>query len=174
MAGIPMNHSFRDSAEELMHHDRLVILWNTIKSLLNDVASKRIHTQAQCVASDRIRDGDNLVRCSMLEATLNKEVAKAVYHQGVCLANNSLDDVKLLLRCAHFELLLQENGCLLIIVANNFVHNVFPVAGDILVEEASIIEWFKGRNVGLHRASTSALEEELAHIPSRVSIVLTQ
>lgn len=169
VAGIPMNNRLWDSAEKFMHHNSFVILRNTIKRLLNDVTTKRIHTQAEGVASDRIRDSDNLIRCSVLEASLNKEVSKAVDHQRVRLADNGLDDVKLLLRCADFELLLQENGCLLIIVAYNLVHNVFPVTRDILVEEASIIEWFKRRNVGLYGASTSALEEGLAHIPSCTS-----
>lgn len=156
-----------------MHHDSLLILRDTIERLLDDVASKRIHAQVEGVASDRTRDGDNLIGCSMLEATLDEEVSKAIYHQGVCLADNCLDDIKLLVGCAHFQLLLQENGCLLIVVAYNLVHDVFPIAGDILVEKASVIEWFKGRNICLHGAATNALEEVFSTYPVPF-IVLTR
>lgn len=165
MAGIAVNHRFWDSAEEFVYHDSLLILRDTIKRLLDDVASKRVHAQVEGVTSDRTRDGNDLIGCSMLEATLDEEVSKAIYHQRVCLADDCLDDIKLLVGCADFQLLLQENGCLLIVVAYNLVHDVFPIAGDIFVEKASIIERFKGRNIRLHGAATNALEELFSTYP---------
>jgi len=64
----------------------------------------------------------------MLKTALNEKVAESVYHQRIRLADNCLDNVVFLFSRTHFELLLQENGRLLIVVANYLVHNVFPVA----------------------------------------------
>ena len=75
-----------------------------------------------------------------LEAALNKEVAKAVDHEWVGLSNNRLNNLVLLLNSAHFELLLQENRSLLVIVANDFVNNIFPVASHGAIEETTVIE----------------------------------
>ena len=76
----------------------------------------------------------------MLEATLHEEISEAVDHQRISLGNNSFNDLVLLLRCANFELLLQEDGGLLVIVANDLVDDIFPVAGHATIEEATIVE----------------------------------
>lgn len=76
----------------------------------------------------------------MLEATLHEEVSEAVDHQGISLSDNSFNDLVLLLHCANFELLLQEDRGLLIIVANNLVDYVLPVASHATIKEATVIE----------------------------------
>jgi hypothetical protein len=91
----------------------------------------------------------------VLEATLNEEIAKAIDHERICLIDDSFDDLELLLGSPNFQLLLQEDAGLLVIVANDLVDDVFPIAGNRLVQEATIVHWLKGSHVGLsiHAAS---------------------
>ena len=81
----------------------------------------------------------------MLEATLNQKIAKAINHERIGLSNNGFDDIILLLCSTNFELLLEENRSLLVIIANNLVDNVLPVAVDSAVKEAAIVERLRGR-----------------------------
>lgn len=81
----------------------------------------------------------------MLEASLDQEVAEAIDHQGIGLCDNSFNDFILLLRCADLELLLKEDRSLLIIVADNLVNDVFPVAVNGTVKETTVVERFGGR-----------------------------
>ena len=83
----------------------------------------------------------------MLKAALHEEVAEAVDHQRIRLCNDGLYDLILLLRRADLELLLQEDGGLLIIVADDLVDNVFPVTAHVAVEQATIVHRFDGRNI---------------------------
>jgi hypothetical protein len=86
----------------------------------------------------------------VLEATLYKEIAKAVDHQGVRLADDSLNNFELLLSGADLEFLLfismiqmhcqeslthllQEDGRLLIIVADDLVDNILPVTVHVAI-----------------------------------------
>jgi hypothetical protein len=47
------------------------------------------------------------------------------------LLDYGLYNLILLIRSADLELLLQEDGCLLVIVANNLVNNILPIAIDV-------------------------------------------
>lgn len=125
-----------------MNHDSFMLLGNTVKGLLDNVAPKGVHAQVEGISSYRIGNCDHLLRSAVFEATLNKEIAKSVDHEWVSLTNDGLDDVVLLLCRPNLEFLLKEDRRLLVIVANNFVHNVFPVARDILVKKAPVIERF--------------------------------
>ena len=69
----------------------------------------------------------------MLKAALNQEVAKTVNHQGVGLSDDSLDYFVFLFRSADFQLLLEEDGGLLVVVTDNLVDDILPVAVDIPV-----------------------------------------
>src|SRR5690606_493482 len=81
---------------------------------------------------------------------LHQKVAKAIDHQRIGLGNNGLYDVVLLLRRPDLEFLLQEYGCLLIIIADDLVDDVLPVASDITVEQAAVVERLcRRRHVGL-------------------------
>src|ERR1700692_1567555 len=102
-----------------MNHDGLIVLWNRVKCLLDDVTAKCIHGKVQGVASDGFSNLDDLFRSAMLKAALNQEVTEAIYHQRICLSNDGFNNVVLLLCGANLELLLKEDRCLLIIVANN-------------------------------------------------------
>lgn len=133
MTCIAVDHCLWDSAEKLIDHDSFMLFGNTVKGLLNNMTSKGVHAQVEGVASYRISDCDNLVGSTMLKTPLNEEVAESIYHERIGLADNGLDDVVLLLSRPNLELLLEKDGRLLVVVANDFVHNVFPVARDILV-----------------------------------------
>src|SRR5947207_9110389 len=45
MAGVAMNNGLWDATKQLMDHHSLLFLRNTIKSLLNHMAAKRIHAE---------------------------------------------------------------------------------------------------------------------------------
>lgn len=109
MASISVNHGLGNPAQQLVNHDALMLLGNTVKCLLDHVAAKWVHAEAQSIASNRIGDGDNLIGRSVLEAALNQEVSEAVDHEGVSLVCNGLDNIVLLLSSANLELLLQED-----------------------------------------------------------------
>ena len=81
-----------------------------------------------------------LVWSTVLKAALNKEVAKAVDHERVGLSDNSLHDLVLLLGGADLELLLKEDRCLLVIVADDLVDDILPVAIDVAVQQSAIVE----------------------------------
>jgi hypothetical protein len=77
---------------------------------------------------------------AVFKAALDEEIAKPIYHERICLTSNGLDDIEFLFSCADFELLLKEDGCLLVITANDLVNDVFPIARDVLIEETSVIQ----------------------------------
>lgn len=134
MAGIAMNHSFGNSPKQLVNHDCFVILGDRIKCLLHNMTAKRIHGEIQSVAAYGLGNFNDLVRSAMLKTTLNEKISKSINHKRVCLGNNGFDDFEFLLRCAHFELLLQENGSLLVVIADNLVNDVLLVAVDVAIE----------------------------------------
>lgn len=76
----------------------------------------------------------------MLEAALDQKITKAIDHEGVCLSNNGLDNFVLLLRSSDFELLLEEDRSLLVVVADNLVDDVLPVAIDVTIQETTIVQ----------------------------------
>jgi hypothetical protein len=92
------------------------------------------------MATDCLGNLDHLFRRPMFKAALNEEIAESVHHQGVCLGHNGLDDLVLLLWSSDLQLLLQENRCLLIIVANDLVDDVLPVAIDVSVKKTTVVE----------------------------------
>jgi hypothetical protein len=145
MAGIAMDDSLGNPAEQLVHHDSLVLLRDRIECLLNDVAAKRIHGEVERVAANRLGNLDDLLRSTVLKASLDQEVAKPVDHERIGLGYDCLDNVVLLLRGPDLELLLQEYGRLLVIVADNLVDDVLPVACDIAVKEPAVVERLRRR-----------------------------
>ena len=149
MACIAVNDRLRDTAQQLMDHDSFVVFGYGVEGFLDDMAAKCIHAEAQCITTDGIGNGNHLLWCSMLEATLYEEVAKTIDHQRVSLGDNSLDDLILLLDRANFELLLQEDGSLLVVVADDLVDDVFPVTCDTSVKQATVVQWFHWRYIGL-------------------------
>lgn len=157
MAGVAVNNRLRDTAKQLMDHNRLIVLGNRVKGLLNDVAAECIHGKIQCVASNSFSNLDDLLWSTMLEATLDKEVAKAVNHQRVGLGHNGLDNIILLLSCPNLEFLLKKDGRLLVIVANNLIDNVFPVAVDGAVKKTAIVQRLSGWEKGLTLHSNCVL-----------------
>ena len=155
MTSVSMNNSLRNATKKLMNHDSLVVFRNRIKCLLNDMATESIHGEVQSVASNGFSNLDDLFRSSMLEATLNQEVSEAIDHQWIGLSDDRLNNVILLLGCTNLELLLQEDGGLLIIVANDLVDNVLPVAIDGAVKKTAIVERLSGWQIGLAFGSNS-------------------
>jgi len=129
-----MDDSLWDASEKLVNHDGFAIFWHHVESLLYDMAAKGIHTELQGVASDGISNGDDLLRCAMFKATLDKEVAEAIDHELVSLGDDCFNELKLLLWRGHLQLLLQEDGCLLVVAAHNLVDNVLPVAAHAAVK----------------------------------------
>jgi len=140
VAGVAMNDCLWDATKKLVNHDGFVVLGDRIKSLLNDMAAKCIHGKIQCVSSDGLSDLDDLFRSSVLEATLNQEVSETIHHQWIGLGNNGLNNVVLLFSCADLKLLLKEDGSLLIVVADNLVNNVLPVAVNSAVKQTTVVE----------------------------------
>lgn len=147
MACITVDDSVRDASKQLTNHVSLVILRDRVKGLLDDVTAEGIHAEGKHIAVDGVGDGNDLLRCAMLEAALNEEVTETVNHERIRLVNDGADNLELLLSSADLELLLQEDGGLLIVAANNFVHDVLPVAGDSLVKQATVIHGFKRSNI---------------------------
>lgn len=117
------------------------------------MAAECIHGKVQSVTSNGFCNLNNLVGCSMLKASLNQKVSKAVDHQGIGLRNNCFDNIVLLLCGANLELLLEEDRCLLIIVAYNLVDNIFPVTIDSSIKETTVVERFGSGQVSLSLSS---------------------
>lgn len=140
MTCIAVDHSLRDPSQKLVDHDRLVLLWNGVECLLNDVAAEGVHRKAEGIASDGLRNFDDLLRRAMLKAALDEEVPETIDHQRIGLRDDCFNNVILLLGRANLELLLEEDGCLLVVVADNLVDNVLPVAVHIAVKEATVVE----------------------------------
>jgi hypothetical protein len=162
VTSIAVDHSIRNATEQLADHVSFVVLWNRVESLLNNMTAECIHAEGQDVAMYGISDGDDLLRCAMLKATLNEEVAEAVYHKRICLINDGGDNLELLLRSSSLQFLLQENGGLLIVAADNLVHNVLPIAGDSLVKEATVVHGLEWSNVARARDWTGHILEKLS------------
>ena len=147
VTSISVNHGLGDASQEFMDHNCFVVLWHRVKSLLHNVTAERVHREIQGVSSNSLGNLDDLLWCAMFKAALNEKVAKPVHHQGVGLGHDCFDNLVLLLGCADFELLLKENRCLLIIIANDLVHNVLPVTIDIAIQESSIVQWLSRRQI---------------------------
>ncbi|KAF1733016.1 hypothetical protein CRV24_006912 [Beauveria bassiana] len=71
MACISMNDSLGDSAKQLMNHDCFVVLRDRIKSLLHNMAPKRVHGKTESVATYGFGNFDDLLWGAMLKTTLN-------------------------------------------------------------------------------------------------------
>lgn len=92
-----------------MDHNTLMLLGHTVKCLLDHMAAKWVHTEAQCIPLYRVSNRNNLLGGSVLKAALNQEIAETVDHEGVSLMCNGLDNVVFLFSGPNFEFLLQEN-----------------------------------------------------------------
>lgn len=104
------------------------------------MAAKRIHRQAEGVSTNGLSNLDDLLGSSVLEATLNQKVSEAVDHQRMGLKDNGIHNLILLVGRTDLKLLLEKDGGLLIVVANNLVNNVLPVAVDIAIEQAAVVQ----------------------------------
>lgn len=144
VASIAVNDSLRDTAKKLVHEERLPFLRNRVEGFLDDMATKWIHRKVEGVPTDGLRNLDDLVGKTMLEASLDQEIAEPIDHERESLGHDGLNNVVLLLWGADLKLLLQENGGLLIIVANNLVDNVLPVASNVTIQETTVVERFGG------------------------------
>ncbi len=149
VTGVPVDDRLRDPSEQFVHHDGLVIFGNRVKRLLDDMAAKWVHGEVQSVAPNRLGNLDHLLRCSMFEAALDQEIAEAVDHQGISLGNDGFNDLVLLFRSANLEFLLEEDGGLLVVVTDNLVDNILPVAIDIAIQQTAVVEGLGGWKVGL-------------------------
>jgi hypothetical protein len=165
MAGVAMNDCLWNSSQQFGNHDSLEVFRHRVKGFLNNMATKRIHREIQGVAPNSFGDVDNLVRCAMLEASLYQEVAKPIDHQGVGLCYDSIHDLKLLFRGSDLKLLLQEDRGLLIVVADDLVDNVLPVAVDIAIQETAIVQWLSWGKVCLILG-----RQDISRIQSPVSV----
>lgn len=101
-----MDDSFGDSAKEFMHHNSLVLFWDTIKRFLDDVAAEGIHAQTKSVAPDSIGNRNDLLGSSVLKAALHEEISEPVHHKRIGLAHDRFNDFVFLLRSPDFKLLL--------------------------------------------------------------------
>jgi hypothetical protein len=142
-----MDDGLRDTAEQLVDHGRLVLFGNTVEGFLDNMTSEGIHAKSECVTTNGLGDRDDLVGRAMFEATLNEEVTEAVDHQRIGLGDDCFDDLILLLRCSNLQLLLKKDGCLLVVVADDLVDNVLPVAAHVAVQQASVVHGFDRRNI---------------------------
>lgn len=134
MACVAVNHGLWDAAEQLVDHDSLVLLWHAVEGLLDDMAAEGVHAEVESVAADCLSDGDDLFRGAVLEAALHEKVAEAVDHERVGLVDDGLHNLELLVLCADLELLLEEDRRLLVIVADDLIDNVLPVAAHVAVQ----------------------------------------
>ena len=106
MTSVAVDDRLGDATEKLVHHYRLVLFWNAVKSLLDYMAAKRIHAEVESIPTDCLRDSNHLFWRPVLEAALNEEVAEAIDHKWVRLVDDSVHNLKLLVSRADFELLL--------------------------------------------------------------------
>lgn len=173
MTCVAMNHRLWNPAEKFVDHDNFVLLGNTVEGLLDNMAPEGVHAQIECVASGRIGNCNDLLGSTMLETTLDEKIAESVHHERVGLANNSLNDVVSLVGCPYLQLLLEKNGRLLVVIADDLVHYVFPVTRDILIKKTSIVERFMWRDVRLNGTPTS-LKKPVSIDPVRkMTVMLT-
>lgn len=147
VARVAVDNRLRDATQQLVYHDGLVLFWDAVEGLLDDMAAEGIHREVQGIAANGVRDSDDLIRRAMLKAALNEEVAEAVDHQRVGLVDDGLYDLELLFLSADLELLLEKDRGLLVIVAYNLVDDIAPVAAHVAIEKAAVIERFGGGHV---------------------------
>lgn len=147
VAGIAMDHSLRNATEQLMHHGGFVLLRNAVERLLDDVTAEGVHAESKSVPTDGLSDGDDLLGRAMLKAALHEEVAETIDHERVGLSDDGFHNLVLLLRCADLELLLQEDGGLLIVVADDLIDDVLPIATHIAIEETPVVHRLDRRHV---------------------------
>ena len=122
-----------------MDHDGFVLFGGTVKGLLDNMTAKSIHAEVKGVAANGPRDCNDLVWITMFKAALDEKVAEAVDHERIGLIKDGLDDFVLLLIGSDFQLLLQEDGGLLIIVADDFIDNVLPVAAHGAFQQTTVV-----------------------------------
>ena len=151
-----------------MNHGGFVLFGDSIESFLDDMATESIHAQGKNIATNStgncndlsrvsqnswytrcVINGTYLFRSTVLEAALNKKVAEAIDHKRICLSNDRLNDFEFLFHSANLELLLKKDRRLLIIVADNFVNDVLPVASDIAIKQTTVVQWLHRGDVGL-------------------------
>jgi hypothetical protein len=123
-----VDYGLGDPPKKLAHHCCLKILWDAVKCLLDDMATECIHAQCNSVTSDGVGNSLDLFRGAVLKASLDEKVSKSVNHKLISLSNDSIHDGMLLIGCTDLKLLLQKNGCLLIVIANNLIDDILPVA----------------------------------------------
>lgn len=141
-----------------MYHGGLVLLWDTVKCLLNDMTAEGVHTESKGVSTYGLSDGDDLSRRAMLKAALHKEITETVDHEWVSLGDDGFNNLVLLLGRADLEFLLQEDGGLLIVVAYDLIDNVLPVTTHVAIEETPVIHRLDRRHVLRHARFAGSLQ----------------
>lgn len=144
MASVAVDYCLGDPAEKLVYHHCFVFLWYAVEGFLDNMATEWIHAQGESVAPDCVGNGHDLLGGTMFKAALDEEISESVYHERVRLISNRLDDVEFLFSCADFEFLLEEDGCLLVVTADDLFNYVFPITRDIFVEETPVVQWLEG------------------------------
>lgn len=139
MASVAVDYRLGNPAEKFVDHQCFVFLWHAVEGFLDNMATKWIHAQGESVAPDGVGNGHDLLGGAMFKAALDEEITEPIYHERIRLASNRLDYIVFLFSCADFELLLEENGCLLVITADDLVNDVFPITRDVLVEETPVV-----------------------------------
>ncbi len=157
VAGVSMNYRLGNPAEQFVNHDGLVIFRHRIEGLLDNMAAEGVHREAERVAPDCFCDLDDLLWRPMLKAALDQKVAEAIDHQGVGLGDDGFDDLVLLLWGTNLELLLEENRGLLVVVTDDLVDNVLPIAVDVAVQQATVVERLSGGKICLAFGRTGLL-----------------
>lgn len=139
MTGIPVNNRVWNAAQKLVDKTRLEILRYAIQSLLDDMASKGIHTQSNRVSTDIVSNVVNLLHRSMLKTTLDEEVSESIDHERIALLQNCFHDFIFLRSGSNLELLLQKDGRLLVVVRDNLINNVVPITVCVLFKKTAIV-----------------------------------
>jgi len=147
VASVAVDDSLWDATKQLVHHSRFILFRDAVEGLLDNMAAKSVHAQGESIAANGLGDRDDLIVRTMLKATLYKKVAEAVDHQCISLGDDCLHNLILLFRCAYFELLLKEDGSLLVVVADDLIDDVLPVAAHVSVQQATIVHGFNRGHV---------------------------
>lgn len=140
MASVTVDDGILDAHEKVVDHEALLLLRGVVKGLLNDVTAKSIHTELDGMTADALGNVEDVRRRTVLHTALDEEVAKAVEHQVLALTDDDLDDGLLLFSTTGLDLLLEEQRCLLVVATDDFVHDHFPIGGNVFVEEATVVE----------------------------------
>lgn len=75
------------------------------------------------------------------------------------MRNNCFNNIILLISGPNFELLLEEYRRLLIIITNNLVYNILPIAVHSTIKKTAVIEGLSCRQISLSLSSDGLVYE---------------